>query len=103
MGVTRNEVVLNCNLQLGTVNISTTENYDIPNHPFLKILLDLNVGLNYSNIRPYFSVIHHQVMTTLQGSDTTGIINALSLDNQNINLKSQFYNNVPNGNSYSKF
>ena len=102
IGVERNEVVLNGNLKLDSVNVITSGNYKIPDHPVLDLLFGMNKGFNYNNAHQQFKVITNNEGTTiLKGTDTTGIINAL--DNHNPNWKSQFYNNVPSGNSLNPF
>jgi hypothetical protein len=100
MGVEKNEIVLRGNLGIGSVNISTSGNYNIPEHPVLNLFFGMNKGVNFNNVIRDFNIINNnQGNTILQGVDTSGVINAL--DNHNYNWKSQFYNYIPSGNSFS--
>lgn len=98
-GLVKNELVLNGNLSLGTVNVTTTGNYNIPEHPVLSLLFGMNSGVNFNNVHQQFRVINNGGSTTLEGVNNAGVIN--TLDNYNPNLKSQFRNYTPTDNPYS--
>ena len=82
-GFVKNELVLNGNLSLNTVNVTTTGNYNIPEHPVLSLLFGMNSGVNFNNVHQQFRVINNGGSTTLEGVNNAGVIN--TLDNYNPN------------------
>ena len=56
LGFERKQLVLNGRLQLEIVSVTTTGNYDLPNHPVLSYLFGMSRGYSNSNIGQTFSV-----------------------------------------------
>jgi hypothetical protein len=99
IGAERNKIILNGNLKLGSVNVTTTGNYNIPEHPVLSLLFGMNGGINVDNMQKPFSVIRSEGHTILQATNNNGVIQAL--DNHNFNWKSQFNNYISSENPYA--
>jgi hypothetical protein len=76
------ELVLKDNLKLDNVVISTTGNYNIPEHPILSLLFGMNAGVNYNNVKQSFTTINRNGKTILQG-EGNGVINTLNYQNLN--------------------
>jgi hypothetical protein len=77
----RSELVLNGNLKLDNVVISTTGNYkNIPEHPVLNLLFGMNGGVNFNNAHQSFTTINRHNQTILQG-DGSSVINTLNYYN----------------------
>ena len=82
-GVPKNELILNGNLSLGNVNVTTIGNYNIPKHLVLSLLFGMNSGVNFNNVHQQFRFINNGGYTTLEGVNNAGVINTLYNHNPN--------------------
>lgn len=83
----KTELVLNGNLKLNNVIVTTTLNNNIPDHPVLNLLFGMNSGVNLNNVQESFRTIHSAGQTILESrsnlTQNSGVINALYAQNAN--------------------
>jgi hypothetical protein len=82
-GLENNNIVLNGNLSLENVNVTTTGNYNIPEHPVLNLLFGMYRGVQFSNFNQPFNFTTTEGTSIFQATNNTGVISAL--DNLNPN------------------